>query len=712
MKKHLLFITALVLGGSLMAQNARKHLKPIPVKNIASSSYVDAGTMDNTKQIGFPAPAPKQSSVCTPMIITSSPNAFAVGGGVTTYVQNCLSYNKDLNAVSWTSRVSQDWAFSGKTSGAIQTTWLDLGTNMWDSMIIFRDSANERPGRYPGGIMFSPTGATTPAAGYAVGTGPSTSKTGTPAWKGEWYASRQPSGLFHNTGIANDVNFDSCGLAPFGNVGNTNTNVGFLNIDIQQAGQNVFVSGAKFDAVTAGEMVGGVIAKGAYSGGNFTWSSDTIIPPFMTNAQGRMHNFQGPRLAFDLTGQIGYAVFIGRDSTTHNNSSDSTMMPMVYKTTDGGLTWNYVLAGYDWTCKHPELLQNVDCSNLIYGEGYPSARHMTPFGDHGIDLTVDNNGVLHYVTTLTMPYKDGKYAGTADFDSLQYTYTYKWDYVYHHPIIWDLMTDGTAGYGWKTLLVDSITTSYMSGSTTDSTSAQNPWQNGAAWLPYGGHLTVGRSTDGTKIFYGWGDTDTTVTGTHWNTQPEMMMKGFDVTTSKMSALMNVTGGVGACYFSYLSDNAYFDNGMSMWVMPFVYAVGRVQVSPGVYNGMGPVDYYYGGNCAMFDASNLNVPTAINQESTTFCGIGVESHNSFLSNVRNYPNPFNGSTNIVVNLNQSKPIDLKVYDAIGNLVFTKKTSGNVGENTIIFDGSSINAGVYYYTVTAGYEKVTKKMVIQK
>ncbi len=46
------------------------------------------------------------------------------------------------------------------------------------------------------------------------------------------------------------------------------------------------------------------------------------------------------------------------------------------------------------------------------------------------------------------------------------------------------------------------------------------------------------------------------------------------------------------------------------------------------------------------------------------------------------------------------------------MFSKKVNGNVGENNVTFDGSSLSSGVYYYTVTAGNQQATKKMIIQK
>lgn len=701
MKKHLLIATAIIVSATGFAQSNRKALvnKPIKASQQVAVMDHDAFPVAGTKGVQGPVTPPHSSAVCTPVKFTSAINVLTVGGGVTTFQQNCLSYNKDLNANLWMSRVSQDWTFPGKTTGAIQATWYDITNNVWDSMIIYRDSANGHAGRYPSGVLYNPTGNSSLSGSEMVGIGSVTAGSG---WIGEWWSHRMPTGNYHSTNIPNDVTFVAAGTAPFGNAGNSATNNGFINVDMQQVGQKVMVASAMWDYTATTEVKGGIVAKASYASGNFTWTADSLVPGFMSNAGGLMSDAQGPRVAFDPTGTIGYAVFNGRLSTTYGNSADSTLMPIVYKSTDGGSTWTGpLMAGYDWSTQHPECLKNVGA--LLASPG----RRMTPNLGHGIDVAVDANGVLHYVTTITMPYEDGNYAGGV-FDSLQFTYTYKWDYINNHPIIWDLMTDGTC---WKTLLVDSIQTAYLGADpASDTTATYNTWQNGSTFFPYGAHITVSRSTDGNAIFYGWGDSDPSVTGTAFNTQPDLWMKAYDVSTNKLSATSNITNGIGTCWFSYLSDISYSSGGS--WVVPFVYTVGRNQVSPGVYDGAQPVDFYYG-NCATFNSTNITIPAVVNTGVNDIaCAIGIKTNNNYVASVGNFPNPFNHTTNIVVNLNEGKAIDLKVYDTMGNLVFTKKVNGNVGENTIVFDGSSLAAGVYHYTVTAGYEKITQKMVIQK
>ena len=102
----------------------------------------------------------------------------------------------------------------------------------------------------------------------------------------------------------------------------------------------------------------------------------------------------------------------------------------------------------------------------------------------------------------------------------------------------------------------------------------------------------------------------------------------------------------------------------------------------------------------------------NGTGSCFLGIQKYSNNAFASSITNYPNPFNGTTTISVTLTEQKPVNVKVYNAIGTLVFSKNIEGTAGTNNVTFDGGQLSSGVYYYTVTAGNQQATKKMIIQK
>lgn len=81
--------------------------------------------------------------------------------------------------------------------------------------------------------------------------------------------------------------------------------------------------------------------------------------------------------------------------------------------------------------------------------------------------------------------------------------------------------------------------------------------------------------------------------------------------------------------------------------------------------------------------------------------------------QNYPNPFNPNTNISFVLTKAGVISLDVYDAKGQYVksiFNGYT--NAGDHEYVFDASNLSSGVYFYTITVGDYKATKKMLLVK
>ncbi len=237
------------------------------------------------------------------------------------------------------------------------------------------------------------------------------------------------------------------------------------------------------------------------------------------------------------------------------------------------------------------------------------------------------------------------------------------------------------------------------------------------------------------ILYGWADTPNGVTGftdnagnpINPNTNPDIFVKGYDVSTGMTTVTTDITSSSplsGACFFPYLADMSYYDTTQSAWVVPAVYTVGRSSSNkaPGftLYNGDGTsaatgVNYFYT-NCGTFTQAAFSTPATVNVAATgTVCtSLGIETHNNnaFASSISNYPNPFNNTTTIAVTLTESKAVSINIYNTIGGLVFSKKVDGNVGTNNVTFDGGQLSSGVYYYTVTAGNEQATKKMIIQK
>jgi len=80
--------------------------------------------------------------------------------------------------------------------------------------------------------------------------------------------------------------------------------------------------------------------------------------------------------------------------------------------------------------------------------------------------------------------------------------------------------------------------------------------------------------------------------------------------------------------------------------------------------------------------------------------------------QNYPNPFNSTSVISVNIKKASNLSLEITNLMGQLIYSEN-AGNcaLGTHQFTIDAAHLNAGVYFYTVTAGNQKVTKKMIVE-
>ena len=85
-----------------------------------------------------------------------------------------------------------------------------------------------------------------------------------------------------------------------------------------------------------------------------------------------------------------------------------------------------------------------------------------------------------------------------------------------------------------------------------------------------------------------------------------------------------------------------------------------------------------------------------------------------TSLRNYPNPFNASTQIYYALDQKDHIKLTVYDMLGKEVSVLFNGiQTAGQHTLQLNGDAFSSGVYYYRLeTQGHEFKTQKMVLLK
>lgn len=102
------------------------------------------------------------------------------------------------------------------------------------------------------------------------------------------------------------------------------------------------------------------------------------------------------------------------------------------------------------------------------------------------------------------------------------------------------------------------------------------------------------------------------------------------------------------------------------------------------------------------------------DTNTIVGIGNSNNTPFDYELsQNYPNPFNPLTKINYELKTTNDVHLSVFDALGRevavLVNQKQNPGNYEAE---WDASNYPSGVYFYKLTAGDFKDTKKMILIK
>jgi len=307
MKKTLLIGSALVISFAGFSQSNAKLV--VTKNNIISpgmkfkKAIVEGPSNSNITWKTTPNTAPTFTNSCPgSKQISSSWNAFGVGGSVSCPEQNCLIYNKDLNALMWYQRGSKDWPLI-VNSGAEQATIINhpapsphfmYATNVLDSVINEGDNvaATTIGARFPGGSWLNPAGNTDYHHAYACGAGPYNAGS---TWLGSVYVAKPLwsfSAVNHTmptndslhvvSGALNAVHF-------MGHVGES-TQEGAPNADMQQVGNMVMSTGYFVDSTlsnaSATRETYGFILKGALTStvGVVNWTVDA------TSLQVAFHN--------------------------------------------------------------------------------------------------------------------------------------------------------------------------------------------------------------------------------------------------------------------------------------------------------------------------------------------------------------------------------------------------------------------------------------
>lgn len=96
------------------------------------------------------------------------------------------------------------------------------------------------------------------------------------------------------------------------------------------------------------------------------------------------------------------------------------------------------------------------------------------------------------------------------------------------------------------------------------------------------------------------------------------------------------------------------------------------------------------------------PTSIKEINELGIGLG-----------QNVPNPADNSTKIIYSLKKGGNVTFDVTDLTGKVVYsTREGNKQAGDHSIVMDVNSLNAGIYFYSISVDGARVTKKMTVTK
>jgi len=152
------------------------------------------------------------------------------------------------------------------------------------------------------------------------------------------------------------------------------------------------------------------------------------------------------------------------------------------------------------------------------------------------------------------------------------------------------------------------------------------------------------------------------------------------------------------YLATVSTNSYTDNGVIVPIpyQHFYYKIRAkdTQNKYSVYSDETSIDGYKVSKSSLSYEIQTKIPEVFSLS-------------------QNYPNPFNPTTIIEYSIIKDGQVNLEVFDVLGRevaeLVNEQKAAGSY---SVEFDASNLPSGIYFYVLTSGSFKDSKKLLLLK
>ncbi len=390
------------------------------------------------------------------------------------------------------------------------------------------------------------------------------------------------------------------------------------------------------------------------------------------------------KVEFSPDGNFGYMAVLGNIGEMSGVDSVS-YYPIIWRTEDAGETWEgpvkVALAGADGITGVQYFLSNDELAEL-YDPVPP--RDEIPFTTaYDFDLTVDDWGNPHIAVVVGITGDDPFSIITDISPSSGYTYT--------AAMLLSSFDLGTPG-------------SWEAGVMGRPVSFRGNYGD----LTEDNRIQISRDSEGELAFVSWLDTDSTVSSE--NDAPDIWCRGVHLMNQSKTGNYNdedlptnVTFGSEATFSAYFFDasNVVVDDGNWNYTIPLVY-LNMTPTDPSQ-----PVQFKYIQDFS-FDDYDFQFPAYLTVGQEEF---GTWNKSKILISGP-LPNPTTGLVEIQVSLQKPASASLTLTNLMGQTVKQMKAQYlSAGTNNINLDVSGLESGIYFITIEAGGEKVSRKLVVE-
>ena len=651
MKKLLLIAGAVCISAGLYAQKAPAKVKQnIPshsaqLFNIAEDVPAQSATMVSTQPVY--QNLNRGTNDITVMDIGTSANAFGLYNGG----RSALWADPNINSVAFFHRMAIP-----PGSGFIANDLSKDGGATWTVNNQMYAPVGDAVGRYPQGVLLNPVGNNDPNNAYAVNVNAAADKSNGDTWGGLG---------------ASSIKLDGTNLSQ-----QSWPTTGPFRNNVPSAMAVNPVTGDVF--VVEPSLVGGlgnqyvdtlVITKGVLVDNVMEWEQTLLYAPVNQYGTGMADE----RIAFAPDGMIGYICTLS-DNGDDEFATGAAYYPILYKTTDGGLTW--------------------DENPIVVPLGGPEGLSGIMYGL----LTDEQIGLLFE-------------APLPDRDEIPYTTAFTSDFAVDfngNPVI--SVVIGVAGSDpYSISTASGFTASYNIHSRDGGETwmaeklGENLLQFRGTWFTADDNTDMSEDNrsqltttfDGTKMFFSWLDTE--FDQAEENSKPDIFCIGWDVASNMYTEVVNVTFLSDAWLQAYMGTASYYAlDAADGYIIPFAYQ--EMLIVNNAPDPGSPVQYKYIPDFKFTEAD--------------FIRIAVEEvENSVASISQNFPNPANDITSVKVTLAKSAKVSLEVHNILGQKVYEIDARDfSEGTHKLDINVKALKAGVYTYSVIANGERSTRKMMI--